>query len=178
MSEENDPEPADGTPGGEVRFGEAPKPAREARALPRVEEPHQWIAGLKVADADVTKYAVGIVKKNFAGAGVDVRPELTNATDWAGFAFYLSMMLGPIVDQAPKAAWLRALLAELVDFSLVNPSGSPDARLAQLLAQFIQWDIPRRGHFKALLPPKADGALQLIQEWEDDEQRRREETYW
>jgi hypothetical protein len=135
-------------------------------------------AKLKVADADVTNYAVGVVKKHFAGAGIEARPELANAADWAAFAFYLSMMLGPIVDQDPKAAWLRALLSELVDFSLANPSGSPDARLAQLLAQFIQWDIPRRGHFKALLPEKANGALTLIREWEDEEQRRREETYW
>jgi hypothetical protein len=141
------------------------------------DELHQWFAGLKVADADVTKYAVGIVQKHFAGAGLDVRPELTKATDWAGFAFYLSMMLGPLVDKDPKADWLRALLAELVDFSLINPSGSPAARLAQLLAQFIQWDIPRRGHFKALLPPQADPALQLIDEWEADERQRREEGY-
>ena len=142
-----------------------------------LDELHQWFAGLKVADADVTKYAVGIVQKHFAGARVDVRPELIKATDWAAFAFYLSMMLGPLVDKEPKADWLRALLAELVDFSLVNPSGSPAARLAQLLAQFIQWDFPRRGHFKALLPPEADPALKLIDEWEADERQRREEGY-
>jgi hypothetical protein len=141
------------------------------------DELHQWFADLKVADADVTRYAVGIVQKHFAGAGVEVRPELTKATDWAGFAFYLSMMLGPIVDKDPKADWLRALLAELVDFSLVSPSGSPAARLAQLLAQFIQWDLPRRGYFKALLPPVADPALKLVDEWEADERQRREEGY-
>ena len=141
------------------------------------EELHQWFAGLKVADADVTKYAVGIVRKHFASAGLEMRPELVNAADWAAFAFYLSMMLGPIVDQTPNAEWLRALLCELVDFSLINPSGSPAARLAQLLAQFIQWDFPRRGHFKALLPPEADPALKLIDEWEADERQRREEGY-
>jgi hypothetical protein len=141
-------------------------------------ELYQWVAGLKVADADVTKYAIGIVEKHFAGAGVEVRPELANAADWAAFAFYLSMMMGPIIDKTPNADWVRAMLAELVDFSLVNPSGSPAARLAQLLAQFIQWDIPRRGHFKALLPATADPALKLIEEWEDDERQRREEGYW
>jgi hypothetical protein len=46
------------------------------------------------------------------------------------------------------------------------------------LAQFIQWDIPRRGHFTALVPASADPALKLIDEWEDDERQRREEGYW
>jgi hypothetical protein len=141
-------------------------------------ELHQWSVRVTVPEADVTKYAIGIVEKHFADAGVDVRPELTNAADWAAFAFYLSMMMGPIIDKTPDADWVRAMLAELVDFSLVNPSGSPAARLAQLLAQFIQWDIPRRGHFKALLPAVADPALKLIDEWEDDERQRREEGYW
>jgi hypothetical protein len=153
-------------------------PPTEPPTLCSREEQQQWFADLRVWNAEATQYAVSIARRHFAGAGLEMRPELENANDWNGFALYLSLALGPVIDQTPAAEWVKALIAELVDFSLLNPSGSPDARLAQLLAQFIQWDLKRRWAFQALLPEKAKPALQLIREWEAEEQRRIDEAYW
>ncbi|MEY2505442.1 MAG: hypothetical protein QOG27_1722 [Verrucomicrobiota bacterium] len=153
-------------------------PPTEPPTLCSREEQQQWFADMRVWNGEITQYAVGITRRHFAGAGLELRTELENSKDWNGFALYLSLALGPVIDQTPKAEWVKALIVELVDFSLLNPSGSPVARLAQLLAQFIQWDLQRRWAFKALLPEKADAALELIREWEAEEQRRIDEAYW
>jgi hypothetical protein len=155
-----------------------PPPPPQPSSLCSREEQQQWFAALNAWSAEVTKRAVGIARKHFAAGGLEMRKELESSTEWSGFALYVSLALSPVIDQTPQAEWVRALMTELVDFSLLNPSGSPDARLAELLAQFIQWDPQRRGAFKALLPEKADPALQLIYEWEADEQRRKDEAYW
>ena len=153
-------------------------PPTEPPTLCSREEQQQWFADMRVWNAEIAQYAVDIARRHFAAAGLEMRSELENSKDWNGFALYLSLALGPVIDETPKAEWVKALIAELVDFSLINPSGSPDARLAQLLAQFIQWDLQRRWAFQALLPEKAKPALQLIREWEAEEQRRIDEAYW
>jgi hypothetical protein len=38
--------------------------------------------------------------------------------------------LGRVIDETSKAESVKALIAELVGFSLLNPSGSPDVRQA------------------------------------------------
>ncbi len=140
-----------------------------------------WFEALRATDAEVTQYATGIVGEHYARAGVEVRPELAGARDWNGFALYLAGSLMPIIDGGGNLDWVRALLADLVTFSLANPAGSPESRLINLLAQFIQWepDYARRRRVTALLPTdKVGGALQVIKEREDEEQRRKEEAYW
>lgn len=140
-----------------------------------------WFEALRATDAEVAQYAAGIVQDHYDRAGVEVRPELAAARDWNGFALYLAGSLMPIIDGGGTLDWVRALLADLVDFSLANPAGSPESRLTNLLAQFIQWepDYTRRRRVTALLPAdKASGALQVIAERENDEQRRKEEAYW
>lgn len=121
-----------------------------------------WFEELRAVDTEVTQYAVGIVQEHFARAGVEVRPELAGVRDWRGFGLYLALALMPIMDQEGDVESIRALLADLVDFSLFNPyDGAPDGRLAALLAQFIQWEpsYVRRGRVTALLPAKANAAL-------------------
>lgn len=142
-----------------------------------------WFEALRAVDAEVTQYAAGIVQEHCARAGVAVRPELAGARDWNGFALYLAGSLLPIIDQGGGANldWVRALLADLVDFSLANPAGSPESRLTNLLAQFLQWepDYARRRRVIALLPgEKAEPALQAITDREEEEQRRKDEAYW
>lgn len=138
-----------------------------------------WFEELRVTDAAVTQHAVGIVKEHFARANVEVRPELAGVRDWRGFGLYLARALMPIIDKEADVEWIRALLADLVEFSLFNPyDGAPDGRLAALLAQFIQWEpsYVRRGKVTALLPAKADAALEIVARCEEDERRRQEES--
>jgi hypothetical protein len=138
-----------------------------------------WFEELRVVDAEVTQYAVGIVKEHFARAGMEVRPELAGVRDWRGFGLYLALALRPVIDQEGDVEWIRALLADLADFSLCNPyDGEPDGRLAALLAQFIQWEpsYVRRGRVTALLPAKANAALEIVAQGEEEDRRRQEES--
>jgi hypothetical protein len=138
-----------------------------------------WFEELRVVDAKVTQYAVGIVKEHLARAGVEVRPELAGVRDWPGFAFYLSLTLMPIIDRGGDVEWIRQIFADLVEFSLLNPyEASADGRLAALLAQFIQWEpsYVQRDKVKALLPARAKAALEIVARGEEDDQRRREES--
>jgi hypothetical protein len=139
-------------------------------------ERQEWFAALRAVDADVTQYTVGITLKHLARAGVAPHAELPNASDWKGFALYLMLTLSPTLDGGGDKGWVGALLADLVEYSLLNPSGSPENRLAELLAQFIQWaDYERREEVIKLLPPQAEPALKLIEAWEEEEQRRQGE---
>jgi hypothetical protein len=157
-----------------------------AKSFPRPVAPllssaslQSWFEELREVDAVVTQYAVGIVKEHFARAGVEVRPELAGVCDWRGFGLYLALALMPIIDQEGDVEWIRALLADLVDFSLANPyDGGPDGRVAALLGQFIQWEpsYVRRGRVTALLPAKANGALEIVARCEEDDRRRQEES--
>jgi hypothetical protein len=138
-----------------------------------------WFEELRVVDAEVTQYAVGIVKEHFARAGVEARPELAAARDWPGFSLYLALTLRSFIDKEGDAEWIRALLADLVDFSLHNPyDGSPDGRLAAVLAQFLQREpsYVRRERVKTLLSARANGALEIVAAYEKEDQRRREES--
>lgn len=138
-----------------------------------------WFEELREVDAEVTQYAVGIVKEHFARAAVEIGPELAGVRDWRGFGLYLARALMPIIDQEGDVEWIRVLLADLVDFSLINPyDGAPDGRLAALLAQFIQGEpnYVRRGKVTALLPAKANGALEIVARCEEEDRRRQEES--
>jgi hypothetical protein len=138
-----------------------------------------WFEELRAVDSEVTQYAVGIIKQHFVRAGLEVRPELAGVRDWRGFGLYLALALMPVIDQEGGVEWIRALLADLVDFSLSNPyDGAPDGRLAGLLAQFLQWEpnSVRRGRVTALLPAKANGALEIVARCEEDDRRRQEES--
>ncbi len=144
------------------------------------EEQQEWLDALRAVDADVTQFAAGIALEHFSRAGVPTHAELPRADDWSGFALYLMLSLSPVLDGGGDTEWVRALMADLVELSLLNPSGSPENRLAQLLAQFVQWGSydPHRAAFIALLPPQAGPALELIREWEDEEERRKDEAYY
>ena len=142
-----------------------------------VGELQDWFKAMKVVDADVTRYAVGLTLEHLGRAGVSPQPELAGASDWSGFALYLSLTIGPLLDKTPEAGWLRALLSELVDFSLLNPSGSPENRLAELLAQFLRHgNYEQQQQFLALLPPKAGPAIALVETWKEDDRRRADQS--
>ena len=142
-----------------------------------VGELQDWFKAMKVVDADVTRYAVGLALKHFEKAGVSPHPTLAGASDWSGFGLYLSLTLGPLLDKTSEAGWLRALLSELVDFSLLNPSGSPENRLAELLAQFLRYgNYEQQRWFRALLPAKAGPAIDLVEIWKEDDRRRADES--
>ena len=138
----------------------------------------EWFAAMKVADADVTRYAVGMTLQRLAKVGVPPHKELAGASDWAGFAFYLSRTLGPFLDSGPNAERLRPLIADLVEFSLLNVSGDPANRLAEWLAQFLRYgsDYERQDRLIALLPAKAKPALEIIERWKEDDRRRADES--
>ncbi len=142
-----------------------------------VGELQDWFKAMKVVDADVTRYAVGLTLKHFEKAGVSPYPTLPGETTWSGFASDLSLTLGRLLDKTSEAVWLRALLAELVDFSLLNRSGSPENRLAELLAGFLRHGAyEQQRWFLALLPPNVGPAIALIETWKEGDRRRVDES--
>ncbi len=155
---------------------ERPRPPQAPPLGCSPSELQEWFDALRAVDADVTQFAVGIALEHLARAGVALHAELSHSSDWKGFALYLMLTLSPILDGGGDTEWVAALLADLVEFSLLNPSGSPENRLAELLAQFIQWaDYERREEVIKLLPPEAEPALKLVEVWEEEEQRRQNE---
>jgi hypothetical protein len=137
-------------------------------------ELHEWFEALRAVDMDVTRFAVAVTLEYLTRAGVKPHEELAGATDWKGFALYLMLTLWPALEGDGDRSWLRALMADLVEISIANPS---DNRLAELLAQFVQWSSPTRARetFIALLPPEAEPALRLIDDWKGEDRRRQEE---
>jgi hypothetical protein len=136
----------------------------------------QWFADQRRVDADVSQFAVGIALDHLGRAGITPHPELATADTWFEFSLDLWLSLFATLRGDGDKAWVRALFSELVEYSLLNPSGSPHNRLAELLEQFLGGaDYQERLDFIELLPKKAGPALKLVEEREAEALRRLEE---
>jgi hypothetical protein len=152
----------------------------QAPAPPPVGDPdlsklYRWFEQLDAVDADVTWYAIKIVEAYGAAIELEVGTKLKESTTWHGFALHLSLLLMPLIRDGKHDVWVRDLLKALVNFSLLNPSGSPENRLAELLQMFFGppgTEESRR--MEALLPTEAQPAIQLIYDWQEESRLRME----
>lgn len=143
----------------------------DTESLPR------FFAEIKAVDADVTRYAIAFVKLHFAKAHCELHPAFASSSTWDAFAQYLRWSLAPVLLTEAHPAWVRELFADLCEYSRLNPAATPASRLATLLRGLKNatgYAIERSD--LSYLPPLAGLAFDLVDAWEEDDLRRRNES--
>lgn len=136
-----------------------------------------YFAEIKIVDTDVTQYAIGFVQAHFAKANCALHPSFSSTKTWNAFAQYLRWSLAPLLPVKAHPAWVQELFTDLCEYSRLNPAASPESRLAILLHGLKNakgYAIERSD--LSYLPPLAGQAFDLVETWEEDDLRRRNES--
>lgn len=130
----------------------------------------QW-ANDQLSETAQAPYALEILKKHFAGAGLSVRENEQPPATWWSFCLILFTNLNALIGEAQYQPLIREMFKELVELAGQIPDEYFVNRLLEMIERFIDRDPPR-SIILPLLPPEA---LEKMNEIDEIRSERHEE---